>query len=47
MALSIRCMEVGLSNAGDALNSALGGSAKTIWAVGLLAAGQVRGDREK
>ena len=34
------CGEIGLSGAGDALETALGSSAKYVWAVGLLAAGQ-------
>ncbi|CAM9380373.1 unnamed protein product [Chrysoparadoxa australica] len=34
------CQPVGMSNAGHALESALGGFAKYVWAIGLLAAGQ-------
>jgi natural resistance-associated macrophage protein len=34
------CGEIGLADAGDALMQLLGGSARTVWAVGLLAAGQ-------
>ena len=34
------CEEIGLAEAGDALKSALGGAAQTVWAIGLLAAGQ-------
>ena len=34
------CKQVGLAEAGDALKSALGGAAQTVWAIGLLAAGQ-------
>ncbi|CAM9451693.1 unnamed protein product, partial [Hapterophycus canaliculatus] len=34
------CQEIGLSAAADALRGSLGASAKYIWAVGLLAAGQ-------
>ena len=34
------CVEIGLELAGDALHTALGGSAKYIWGIGLLAAGQ-------
>eukprot|EP00658_Telonema_sp_P-2_P059979 TRINITY_DN49030_c0_g2_i3.p1 TRINITY_DN49030_c0_g2~~TRINITY_DN49030_c0_g2_i3.p1 ORF type:complete len:577 (-),score=105.30 TRINITY_DN49030_c0_g2_i3:191-1921(-) len=34
------CCEIGLELAGDALHTALGGSSKYIWGVGLLAAGQ-------
>ena len=35
-----QCKQVGLAEAGDALKAALGGAAQTVWAVGLLAAGQ-------
>eukprot|EP00656_Telonema_subtile_P011798 TRINITY_DN15884_c0_g1_i3.p1 TRINITY_DN15884_c0_g1~~TRINITY_DN15884_c0_g1_i3.p1 ORF type:complete len:338 (+),score=76.02 TRINITY_DN15884_c0_g1_i3:187-1200(+) len=35
-----QCAEIGLELAGDALHSALGGSSKYIWGIGLLAAGQ-------
>eukprot|EP00912_Choanoflagellata_sp_UC4_P000953 UC4_evm1s589 len=35
------CQEMGLGQAGDALRSSLGENAKYIWAVGLIAAGQV------
>ena len=35
-----QCVEIGLELAADALHSALGGSAKWIWGIGLLAAGQ-------
>jgi Mn2+/Fe2+ NRAMP family transporter len=34
------CQSIGLTEAGDALHSILGGSARTVWAIGLLAAGQ-------
>lgn len=34
------CVEIGLELAGDALQNALGGSAKYVWGIGLLAAGQ-------
>lgn len=34
------CQKIGLSTAGLALDQALGGSARYVWAVGLLAAGQ-------
>eukprot|EP01084_Bolivina_argentea_P292634 503116_1 len=34
------CQEIGLVHAGDALSGALGGAARYVWAVGLLAAGQ-------
>ena len=34
------CAEVGLADAGEALKGALGGAAQTVWAIGLLAAGQ-------
>jgi len=34
------CQEIGLATAGDALQKTLGASAKYVWAVGLLAAGQ-------
>jgi Mn2+/Fe2+ NRAMP family transporter len=34
------CQEIGLTYAGDALEGTLGQSAKYVWAVGLLAAGQ-------
>ena len=34
------CQEVGLAEAGDALEGALGKAAQTVWAIGLLAAGQ-------
>lgn len=34
------CQEVGLQDAAGALGGSLGNSAKYIWAVGLLAAGQ-------
>lgn len=32
--------EIGFTNAGDALEDLLGGAAKTVWAIGLLASGQ-------
>lgn len=35
-----QCVEIGLELAGDALHTALGGSSKYIWGIGLLAAGQ-------
>ncbi|KAJ0404097.1 hypothetical protein P43SY_000881 [Pythium insidiosum] len=34
------CQEIGLSVAGEAIRESLGGAAKTIWAIGLLASGQ-------
>ena len=34
------CCGIGLHNAGTALEGFLGGSAKHVWAIGLLAAGQ-------
>jgi Mn2+/Fe2+ NRAMP family transporter len=34
------CQPVGLAEAGEALQGALGGAAQTVWAIGLLAAGQ-------
>uniref|UniRef100_A0A7S2Y3E1 Natural resistance-associated macrophage protein n=1 Tax=Fibrocapsa japonica TaxID=94617 RepID=A0A7S2Y3E1_9STRA len=34
------CQEIGLSMAGEALRESLGGNAKTLWAIGLLASGQ-------
>lgn len=36
------CQEIGLSQAGNALSGMLGGYAKIVWAIGLLAAGQVQ-----
>ncbi|KAH7468730.1 hypothetical protein KRP22_011820 [Phytophthora ramorum] len=34
------CQEIGLSEAGEAVREALGGYAKVVWAIGLLASGQ-------
>lgn len=34
------CQEIGLAEAGAAVSEALGGAAKTVWAIGLLASGQ-------
>jgi natural resistance-associated macrophage protein 2 len=34
------CQEIGLAEAGNAVKEALGGYARTVWAVGLLASGQ-------
>lgn len=34
------CQEIGLAEAGEAVREALGGYAKVVWAIGLLASGQ-------